>query len=136
MRASFKMCTSIGICLVGGWLFGAFSGLGQAAVAQQPEAKEADTAKLSIKEIMKVGHKDGLLKKILDGDATQEEKQLLLDLYITMFESKPEKGDLQSWQQLAGGSALAAAKVVVGRPDGIETLKVATNCKACHESHK
>jgi hypothetical protein len=99
-------------------------------------ADEPATTKHTIKEAMKAGHKGGLLKKILDGEATQEEKQLMLDFYISMVESKPEKGELSSWHLLAGNGALAAAKVVVGREDGIESLKAATNCKACHDVHK
>ncbi|TVP99965.1 MAG: hypothetical protein EA381_08430 [Planctomycetaceae bacterium] len=131
MRFSLSTRCSVFGCLALGCLLSALVGTSQTSVAQEPDA-----AKPTIKDVMKSGHKDGLLKKILDGDATQQEKQELLDLYITMFELKPEKGDIESWQRLAGGAALAAAKVVVGRPDGLETLKVATNCKACHDPHK
>ncbi|QDV27262.1 hypothetical protein [Aureliella helgolandensis] len=103
------------------------------ARAQEDGSKEA---KYTIKEVMVQGHKDGLLKKILSGDASQEEKQKLLDLYISMFEFEPTKGDMGSWQRLAGGATLAAAKVVVGREDGLKELEKASNCKACHTAHK
>jgi hypothetical protein len=99
-------------------------------------AQEGAKPKHTIKEVMKLAHKDGLLKKVLDGQGSAEDKQMLLDLYISMVESKPEKGDMASWHNLAGMSALAAAKVVVGREDGMESLKAATNCKACHDVHK
>ena len=100
--------------------------------ADDDEKKPAHT----IKEVMKVGHKQGLLKKVIAGDASQDEKKKLLDLYISMLEAKPKKGDNTSWQKLAGGSALAAAKVVVGRDGATDELKAATNCKACHSVHK
>jgi hypothetical protein len=80
--------------------------------------------------------KDGLLAKIKAGTATAEEKTQLLDLYIDMLESKPPKGDMESWHNLAGAATLAAAKVVVGREGGVDELVKATNCKACHSVHK
>lgn len=98
--------------------------------------EESPKPKYTIKEVMKNAHKDGLLKKVVSGDASQDEKVMLLDNYIALVEAKPEKGESDSWQKLAGGAALAAAKVVVGRDGSIEELKVASNCKACHSAHK
>jgi len=112
------------------------AGLLTGTVVNLVRAEEPAAPKHTIKEVMKIGHKDGLLKKIIDGEATQEDKQMMLDLYISMVESKPEKGEMSSWHLLAGNAALAAAKVVVGREDGVESLKAATNCKACHDVHK
>lgn len=100
------------------------------------EDEEKPKSKYTIKEVMKNVNKDGLLKKVVAGDATQEDKVMLLDNYIALVETKPEKGDNASWQRLAGSAALAAAKVVVGRDGAIEELKVASNCKACHSVHK
>ena len=93
-------------------------------------------AKHNIKEVMKKAHKDGLLKKVLGGDASIEEKHELLDLYISLVENKPPKGEMDSWHKLAGGAALAAAKVVVGREGAGSELKSATTCGACHKPHK
>ena len=100
--------------------------------------EEAVKPKHTIKEVMKVGNhpKNGLLKKILAGEGTDDDKKMLLDLYISLLESKPKKGEMDSWQRLAGESAKAAAKVVVGREGALEELKKATNCKACHTPHK
>lgn len=115
------------ICVAG---LGSFMSLARA----QDEAKPKHT----IKEVMKVAHgKDStLLKNIIAGKGTTEEKQQLLDLYISMFEGKPPKGDEDSWKMLAGKAALAAAKVVVGRDGATKELETATNCKACHSVHK
>ena len=76
------------------------------------------------------------LKKVLGGEASQEDKTKLLDLYISMLEGKPKKGDEGSWQRLSGAAALAAAKVAVGREGALDELKKASNCKACHSVHK
>ena len=92
--------------------------------------------KKSIKEVMKLAHKDGLLKKVLSGEAEKADKDMLLDLYVDMFESEPPKGEMESWQMLAGRSVLAAAKVAVGREGAEEELKEATNCMECHKAHK
>jgi hypothetical protein len=90
----------------------------------------------SIKEVMKVAHKDGLLKKVQGGDATDEEKKQLLDLYIDMLEGEPKKGDKAEWNQVAGATVVSAAKVVLGREGGLEELKKATDCQACHSKFK
>lgn len=105
-------------------------------VAPLAVAEEEGGPKHSIKEVMKLAHKDGLLKKVLGGEASDDDKKMLLDLYVSMLEGKPKKGDMASWQTLAGKSALAAAKVVVGREGALKELEAATNCKACHSVHK
>lgn len=104
--------------------------------AQDSDKETTAKPKHTIKEVMKVAHKDGLLKKVTAGDASQADKVKLMDLYISLFENKPKKGETDSWMKLAGAATLASAKVVAGRDDGIAELKKATNCKACHSKHK
>ena len=101
-------------------------------------AQEESKPKHTIKEIMKVAHdrQAGILGKVLSGEATDEQKKELLDLYISMVESEPPKGELNSWHELAGKTILAAAKVVVGREGAVDELKAATNCANCHRQHK
>lgn len=108
-----------------------------AGVSLRSVANAADEAKPkhSIKEVMNV-QKKGLLKKVISGEATAEEKVQLLDLYVSLVENKPKKGDMASWHTLAGTAATAAAKVVVGREGAEKELEAATNCKACHSVHK
>ncbi len=99
-------------------------------------AAEGDAKpKHTIKEAMKQ-HKGKLHEKIIAGEASPEEKKELLDVYISMAESTPEKGDIESWHKLTDALVIAAAKAVVGRDDASESLKVATNCAACHKLHK
>lgn len=107
--------------------------------AQDGEKKdEKAKPKHSIKDVMKgaMKGKDALNRKVLSGKASAEEKLALLDMYVSLIENKPPKGSAESWQKLAGGAALAAAKVAVGRKGAEAELKAATNCKACHDPHK
>ena len=103
-------------------------------------AFSADDAKVkpkhSIKDVMQNAHKGGLLKKVLDGQASREEKLTLLDHYISLVENKPPKGEMDSWHEFAGKAALASAKVLVGRKGAVDELKTASNCAACHKVHK
>ena len=110
--------------------------LSSVSIAVAEDDKSDDGPPYTIKEVMIIGHKDGLLKKILADEATQAEKLKLLDLYISMVEADPSKGDLQSWRLLAGQAAVAAAKVAVGREGATAELKEASNCAACHKPHK
>ena len=40
-----------------------------------------DKAKHTIKEVMKIAHKDGLLKKVTKGEASKDEQKQLVELY-------------------------------------------------------
>ena len=110
--------------------------LSSVSISVAEDDKSDDGPPYTIKEVMIIGHKDGLLKKILADEATQDEKLKLLDLYISMVEADPPKGDLQSWRLLAGQAAVAAAKVAVGREGATAELKKTSNCAACHKPHK
>ncbi len=109
-------------------------------------ARAADDAaatkpKHTIKEVMKGAHaapegSKSLKDKVLEGNASAKEKQELLDLYVSLAESKPPKGELADWQKKTGSIVLSAAKIVVGRDGAVEELKVTTNCAACHKDHK
>ena len=117
------------LCSLG--LVGAF------ALAQDTEEGKTEKPKHTIKQVMKEALKGNALnKKVLSGDATDKEKLQLLDMYISLVESEPPKGDEASWQKFAGSAALAAAKVAVGREGAEVELKAATNCAACHKAHK
>lgn len=115
-------------------------GLTYTAVRAAEEAAAAKP-KHTIKEVMKAAHTapegaKSLKDKVVEGKASAEEKQQLLDLYISLVENDPPKGEKSDWIMKAGPVVLSAAKVVVGRDGAIEELKMATNCKACHDAHK
>ena len=90
----------------------------------------------TVKEVMKIAHKDGLMKKVQGGSASDEEKKQLLDLYIDMVEGEPKKGDKAEWKIAAGAAAISAAKVVLGREGATDELKKTTDCMACHSKFK
>ncbi len=98
----------------------------------------APVAAKTIKEVMKIAHdkKDGLLKKVQDGSATDEEKKKLLDAYMDMLEGEPKKGEKADYLVKANALVLSAAKVVVGREGAMDELKKASDCMACHSKHK
>jgi len=97
---------------------------------------EAPKPKHTIEEVMEQAHKGGLLNKVADGQATPEEKALLLDLYVSLAENDPPRGDAESFQKLANQAVLGAARVVVGREGAEGQIKRAVNCMACHREHR
>ncbi len=77
-----------------------------------------------------------LCKKVVTGEATDDEKKAFLDLLIDLVENDAPKGDELQWKTASGKALLAAAKVVSGREGAAAELKEATNCKACHDVFK
>ena len=101
-------------------------------------ANSFNAEKKTIKEVMKAGMagNTSLLKKVLSGDASAEEKMKLLDLLIDLVENDAPKGDETEWKMMAGMAMLTAAKVVAGREGAIDELKKASDCKSCHDKFK
>ena len=99
-------------------------------------AADAKKPQYTIKEVMKIAHKDGLMKKVQGGTASDEEKKQLLDLYLDMLEGEPKKGDKAEWKIAAGAVVASAAKVVLGREGATDELKKTTDCMACHSKFK
>jgi hypothetical protein len=92
--------------------------------------------KYTIEDVMEQAHKGGLLQKVVDGEATPEEKTLLLDLYLSLMENDPPLGDADAFHAKAADAVVAAARVVVGREGAEEEIKRAVDCAACHKDHK
>lgn len=90
----------------------------------------------TVKEVMKIAHKDGLHKKILAGMGTDEDKKQLLDLYIDMVDGEPKKGDKAEWKIQSSAAMASAAKVMLGREGAIDELKKTSDCKSCHDKFK
>ena len=103
----------------------------------QTEEAEAAKPKHTIKQVMEINHKGGgLLKKVLDGEASQEEKLVLLDHYVSLAENKPPRGEKEAWDMKVNAVLIAAAKIAVGREDSAPLLQKAANCAACHREHR
>jgi hypothetical protein len=94
--------------------------------------------KKKIKEVMKAGFAGdtSLCKKVVSGEASNDEKKAFLDLLIDLVENDAPKGDEIEWKTQSGKALLAAAKVVAGREGATAELKEAVNCKSCHDKFK
>ncbi len=116
--------------IVGSIILAIVSGSGVMAFNNNPYAAK------SVKEVMKIAHKDGLLKKVQGGSASDDEKKQLLSLYIDMLEGEPKKGDKADFLAMTSALMLSAAKVVVGKEGAMDELKKTSDCMACHSKHK
>ena len=113
-----------------------FAGLGFAYPVVDGNKDEVKKDKASIEDVMKTAMKGGLNRKVVTGEATDDEKLQFLSLMIDLVENDPPKGDHAEWKSMAGAVVLNAAKVVVGREGAGDLLKEAINCKACHDKFK
>lgn len=98
--------------------------------------EKQDEGKYTIKDVMKKAHKDGLLKKVLGGNAGEVEKKDLLKLYQALRENEPPQGDAEAWKTRCDAIVEAAQGVVDGKESAAASLKKATDCEACHKEHK
>jgi hypothetical protein len=114
----------------------AFAAAAFQSIAWAQADGEPPKPKHAIKDVMEQAHKGGLLNKVADGQATPEEKALLLDLYVSLAENDPPRGDAESFKKLANQAVLGAARVVVGREGAEAQIKRAVNCMACHREHR
>ena len=105
--------------------------------AQEGGAEEAKP-KHTIKAVMEAVHKGdaALIRKVIAGDASAEEKLTLLDHYISLAENKPPKGEAASWEEKTKALIAAAQDVVDGKQGAGPRLQQAANCMACHSAHK
>ena len=101
-------------------------------------SRAADEArpKYTIKEVMKLAHKDGLLKKVTSGQGSKEDAEKLVELYTAMCADKPPKGEESDWKTRTT-ALVQAAKDAAANKDGAKAeLEKAANCAACHKLHK
>ena len=92
--------------------------------------------KHTIKEVMQKAMKGGLCKKCASGEASDEEKKQLVELFESLAKNKPPKGEEASWKDKTKALLTAATGVAKGEGDGTKKLKAAANCKGCHDNHK
>ena len=100
-----------------------------------PRAGEKKEPKYTIKEVMEKAHKSGLWKKVAAGDAGKEDREELAELYVSLSENKPPKGDEKDWKKRTG-TLVKAAKAAVKEAEDGKKLKKLVNCAACHKLHK
>ena len=114
-----------GVALAFGWV-----ALGMVIGAEDAKPK------FTIKQTMKAAHKGGLMKKVADGKATDEEEKLLLEHYEAMAAHKPPKGDEAAWKEKTAALIAAAKDASAGKEGAGAALQKAANCMACHKDHK
>jgi len=93
-------------------------------------------SKHTIKEVMKIAHKDGLLKKIVAGMGSKDDARQLVDLYQSLGRNKPPKGEAESWKEKTTALAAAAQDVVDEKEGSKLRLQKAADCANCHNQHK
>jgi hypothetical protein len=99
-------------------------------------AQEAAKPKHTIKEVMKAAHKDKLLDKVAAGTGSKEDVAKLVELYTSLSQNKPPKGEAAAWK-VKNDAILAAAKdVQAGKEGAGAKLKAAVKCGECHTAHK
>jgi hypothetical protein len=101
-----------------------------------PEAGEKKDPKHTIKEVMKMAHKEGLLKEVTGGTASKEQQKELLELYTSLSQNKPPRGDEKLWQKNTTRMVALAKAVVDGDEKAAKLLAKTVNCAACHKEHK
>ncbi len=103
-------------------IFLVFAGFGL-AMFQSAFAADKITHE-QIEEVMKKGFKAKLHEDLAAN------REVLAKYAAWMAAYKPPKGDVQSWKKKTG-AVVAAIKA-----NDQEALKMASNCKACHNVHK
>jgi hypothetical protein len=97
----------------------------------------ADDKKYTIKEVMKAAHgKEGLLNQAKAGTIKDDDKKVLVAMYVSLGGNKPPKGDAADWKKITDTLAAAAKDYGAGKDEKAANLAKAANCKACHSVFK
>jgi hypothetical protein len=100
------------------------------------QAGEKKDPKYTIKDVMKLAHKEGLLKKVISGKADEGERKELAELYLSLTQNKPPMGDADDWRKTTDRMVAAARAAAKGDPAAPKLLKQAVNCGGCHNKFK
>ncbi|MFN0017803.1 MAG: hypothetical protein ACKVP0_06055 [Pirellulaceae bacterium] len=84
----------------------------------------------------KVEGRLGILREVLRGKGTKEEKEQLLELYKALAKTKPPRGSQENWDKANAALVSAAEEIAAGTAKDMEKLRAASNCKACHDAHR
>ena len=97
------------------------------------DAGDKGKPKYTIAEVMEKAHKSGLWKKVQMGTAEKGDREQLAELYKSLVESKPPKGDQEVWKKTTTEMHKIAVDSIADADAG-KKLKV--NCAACHKQFK
>jgi hypothetical protein len=99
--------------------------------------KDKEKPKFTIKEVMKAAHdKEGLLGKVLKGEASAEEKTKLVELYVALCQNTPPQGEDTAWKERCLKIVVAARGIAKGDDQAPRQLQAVTNCRTCHTAFK
>lgn len=100
------------------------------AAAKKPK----HTTKEIMKEILKGD--DSIGKRVAQGKASKADIDKMVEYYASLPLNDPPRGDKESWLAKTTALVKASQEVKAGKPNALEHLKEASNCKACHSVHK
>lgn len=94
--------------------------------------------KYTIPQVMAKAHagKAAIMKKVAAGEASDEEKMTLVDLYTALSENEPPQGDAKAWKEKTETLVKAAKAAAKGDEKAAKSLTKLANCTACHKAHK
>ncbi|MBI3410137.1 MAG: hypothetical protein HY040_17480 [Planctomycetes bacterium] len=95
-----------------------------------------EKAKYTISEVMVKAHKEGLLKTVASGKASEAQRKELAELYKALSQNTPPKGDAENWKKMTGALAKASAAAAKGDEGAAKSLAKLANCKVCHDKHR
>ena len=79
---------------------------------------------------MEKGMKSGLLRNVISGQATSEQRQELLGLLQSLAQNRPPKGSAENWRVRTTKMYQAA------QAGDYAALKDSSRCLTCHKEHK
>jgi hypothetical protein len=92
--------------------------------------------KYTIKLVMKECKPKGVIKKVISGDGTADDKKKVMEFVEALAANKPAVGSEESWKKFNDPIVAAAKDVVDGKDGAVAALKKAFNCADCHAEHK
>lgn len=92
--------------------------------------KDGKDKEWTVKEIMAKAHgKDALRTKVMKGNASNDEKKQLIDLYTALAALKAPRGDEKDWKER---TKKVVELVKTGDPADLKAI----DCKGCHGAFK
>ena len=99
---------------------------------------DAKKPKHTVSDVLKAVHKgeDNIGKRVARGEASTEDLAKMLEYYESLPANEPPRGPKDSWAAKTSQLLSAARAVKAGTPGALDQYKQASNCKACHNTHK
>ncbi len=106
------------------------------AVALLSMPLRADEPKYSIKDVMSKAMKGGLLAKVAEGKASDDDRKLLVELLEALAATPAPKGDADDWKERTSNLVAGAKGMIEKVPGSNDKLRAAAHCASCHKQHR